>query len=347
MCSVQMKDLINHDYLVLKIRPGEPKAEVLHIMAHKLRGGIHISHIASSDVTSVFHDDVRCFTVDCGKREPKRIRLEALLAILKEEDPDYSLRNANCWDYAKNTAKRLVKGCVEVRGISSAEKARLQSEHDNLEANLTFRHIQNVAKSLIRNASSRASVSNSSRLLNPSRAAELSSLPTSLDSFKISDFTRLLSPSTTKELSSLPAAQNSSGVSNFSGILNSSRAEELSSLPRAQNSSRVSNSARLVDCSPEVEELSPPPRTRNSSEVLDIRRSVDLAFSPTDATASNSAGIVNSPRAAEFSSSLSAPTAPLASSGKLCLQIVFLLLCLIINNIGLGPWASSLIGGSN
>lgn len=337
MCFVQMKDLINHDYLVLNIRPGEPKAELLHIMAHKLRGGIHITHIPSSDIASVFHEGVRCFTVDCGKREKKRIRLETLLAILKEEDPDYSLRNANCWDYAKNSAKRLVKGCVEVRGISSAERARLQTEHDNLEANLAFRHIQNVAKSLLRNVSSEArdssGISTSSVLQNSSRAVELSPLPTARNSFRVSNSLGLLDrlPQVV-ELSSDPIASTAPTAPNSARVLSFSRAMKLDSSQTALSVSRDSNS---------------------SSEVLNSPRSVDLLFSPADPTAlnssraSNSSGIVDSSRAAEISSSLAAPTAPLASSAKLCLQIAFLMFCLIINNLGLGPWASSLLGGSN
>lgn len=347
----QMKDLINHDYLVLELRPGAPTAEVMHIMAHKLRGGIHITHIPSSDVTSVFHDGVRCFTVACRK---KRIRLEALVAILKEEDPDYSLRNANCWDYAKNTAKRLVKGCVEVPGISSAEKARLQAEHDNLEANLTFHHFQNVAKSLLRNVAR-----NSSRVSTPAVPLELPSVPRARNSLRIWDSSEGLMDRLPQalELSSLPRARNSLRVSDSSKALMdlSPQTLELSSTPMTLNAFKVSNpSEGLMDRTPQVQELSSSPADRsNSSEVLNPSRSVDLLFSePANPTRLNSFSASNSsgglPRAApELSSSLVAPPANLASTGRLCLQIVFLVLCLVINNLGLGPWASTLLGASN
>ena len=281
-----MKDLINHDYLVLKIQPGEPNAEALHIMAHKLRGGIHVTHIPSTDLASVFHEGVRCFTIDCDRGERKRIRLWAIIALLKVEDPDYSLRNANCWDYAKNTAKRLVKACVEVGSISAAEKARLQNEHDHLEANLAFRHMHNIAKSLLRRISA--------------------------------------------------GAQNPSRVSNSSRALDSTRTLSLLSAPLADSAAsdlaRVLNSARLLDSSPAVELSSPPPPT------LDLSGAANVSELPT------SPALLNSPRAMELSSPPA--IAPSPNSGKIFLQIVFLLLWLIINNLGLGPWAIGLLGST-
>ncbi|XP_024397826.2 uncharacterized protein [Physcomitrium patens] len=306
-----VKDLINHDYLILVIEAGEPSAEALYIKAHKLGGdkaGIHITHVPSSVIDAVLHEGVRCFTIDCDRGEKKRMQLEALLAILKKENPNYSLINANCWDYAKNTAKSLVRGCVEVNSISAAEKSRLQKEHDNLEAQLAFRHIHNTATSLIRRvASSRistsSSVRDSARVLSSSRALEL-----------VLPLTSLASPDSDQELRS-----NSSVILESSRVLSSSRAVE--------SFSHVSSPGGLAApaLSPrEILDLSSPTildssRVLNSSEALDSSKPVEL---------------------------LAASTAPppVVSSGKLWFQIFFLIFWLIIDWLGLRPWAIRVLG---
>lgn len=120
-----MKDLINYDYFVFNIWLGELKVELFYIMVYKFWGGIYIIYILSSDIVSVFYEGVCCFIVDCGKCEKKCIWFEIFFVIFKEEDFDYSLCNVNCWDYVKNLVKWLVKGCVEVCGISLVERVRL------------------------------------------------------------------------------------------------------------------------------------------------------------------------------------------------------------------------------
>ncbi|KAG0616172.1 hypothetical protein M758_5G095600 [Ceratodon purpureus] len=416
----QMKDLINHDYLILKLQPGEPNTEPLHIMAHKLRGGIHITHIPSSDISTIFHEGVRCFTVDCHKGEPKRIRLWELIAMLKLEDPDYSLRNANCWDYAKNTAKRLVRGCAQVGNISASEKTRLQKEHDTLEANLAVRHMHNIAKSLLRRISSGSRASNPSSLApklssslstpsaldsvsNPSRASNLASLPSTsaasdhLVSNPSSLASKIASLSTPSALdlvsnpsslasklssslstpSALDLVSNSSSlasklaspstsaasdylVSNPSSLASkiatlstpaaidlvsnpSSLASKLASplsIPAALD--LVSNSARFLDSEPAAGLSSTQAADRVLSEVL---RSDQL--------------VMNSPTVQEISSARDQPATsyardhqaaasagPVVGTGRICLQIVFLVFWLILNHVGLGPWAWSLLGST-
>lgn len=145
------RGLINHDYLLLVLRPGGPNAKPVCIKAHKSRDsgfeGIYIDHIL--DVPSSDNEYVRLFTVDCGNA---RIRMGDIFNILTKESADYHLIHSNCWIYAFRTAKRLLQACIKTPGISSAEKARLQTEHDNLGGIILLRHLQNVAKSTFRKA---------------------------------------------------------------------------------------------------------------------------------------------------------------------------------------------------
>ena len=272
--------------------------------------------------------------------------------MLKLEDPDYSLRNANCWDYAKNTAKRLVRGCAQVGNISASEKTRLQKEHDTLEANLAVRHMHNIAKSLIRRISSGSRASNP-----PSLAPKLSSslsTPSALDSVS--------NPSRASNLASLPSTSAASDhlVSNPSSLASkfaslstpaaldlvsnpSSLASKLASplsIPAALD--LVSNSARFLDSEPAAELSSTQAADLVLSEVL---RSDQL--------------VMNSPTVQEISSARDQPATsyardhqaaasagPVMGTGRICLQIVFLVFWLILNHVGLGPWAWSLLGST-
>ncbi|KAG0577164.1 hypothetical protein KC19_5G135700 [Ceratodon purpureus] len=413
----QMKDLINHDYLILKLQPGEPNTEPLHIMAHKLRGGIHITHIPSSDISTIFHEGVRCFTVDCHRGEPKRIRLWELIAMLKLEDPDYSLRNANCWDYAKNTAKRLVRGCAQVGNISASEKTRLQKEHDTLEANLAVRHMHNIAKSLIRRISSGSRASNPSSLApklssslstpsaldsvsNPSRASNLASLPSTsaasdhlvsnpsslaskiaslstpaaLDSVSNSSSlaSKLASPSTpaASDLVSNPSSLASKFaslstlaaldlVSNPSSLASkfaspstpaaldsvsnsSSLASKLASPSTAAALDLVSNSARFLDSEPAAEVSSTQAADLVLSEVLRSDQLVMNSSTVQEISSARDQPAINHARDHQAAAS----AGPVMGTGRICLQIVFLVFWLILNHLGLGPWAWSLLGST-
>jgi hypothetical protein len=142
-----MKQLINHDYLVLEIRPGDTRMDRFFIVAQKLSGknpGIHISRVVLEEKASVLHDGVLHYSILCDKKIP----LKTLVDILKEGDPDYNLRDANCWDYATAATKRVVKECAHLPGTSEEEKTRLEKEHDDLEANLTSKTIISTLKLL-------------------------------------------------------------------------------------------------------------------------------------------------------------------------------------------------------
>lgn len=144
-----MSSLINHDYLILELHSGVPSAGTIYIKAEKAsapKPGIHINAIPAVSITDVLHRGVKLLTVDCGN---KPIGMTELLAVLKKEDPDYSLRNANCWDYALATTKHLLKRCVEVPGLSAQEKDRLLRVHDSLEANLSRKHIRNTVRNVM------------------------------------------------------------------------------------------------------------------------------------------------------------------------------------------------------
>ncbi|KAG0601170.1 hypothetical protein M758_11G089500 [Ceratodon purpureus] len=158
----EMRNLINHDYLVLELQRGGSSSEMLYILAQKLGrmsstsssnstggAGIHITSIPVNSLREILHDGVKVHSVDCGK---KFIPLDKLNSILQKEDPNYSLRNNNCWDYALATTKWLVMECIRAEGTDRDEKDRLQQELDNLEANLNAKQMFNTAKILFERA---------------------------------------------------------------------------------------------------------------------------------------------------------------------------------------------------
>ncbi|KAG0556980.1 hypothetical protein KC19_11G092700 [Ceratodon purpureus] len=158
----EMRNLINHDYLVLELQRGGSSSEMLYILAQKLGrmsstsssnstggAGIHITSIPVNSLREILHDGVKVHSVDCGK---KFIPLDKLNSILQKEDPNYSLRNNNCWDYALATTKWLVMECIRAEGTDRDEKDRLQQELDNLEANLNAKQMFSTAKILFERA---------------------------------------------------------------------------------------------------------------------------------------------------------------------------------------------------
>lgn len=148
-----MRALINHDYLVVEVQPGETDAGSLYILAHKLgkgtgsssnsKAGIHISLIPADEVSDNLHTGVQVYTVRCGNL---RIPFKKVTQVLKEADPHYSLRDNNCWDYATATTKRLLQECIHAEGISAGEKARLQKELNDFESNLNSRQMMSTFK---------------------------------------------------------------------------------------------------------------------------------------------------------------------------------------------------------
>jgi hypothetical protein len=130
-----VKHLINHDYLVLEIRPGDTREDRFFISAQKQNGekpGIHIASVKLEEKASVLHEGVLHYSINCNKKIP----LKTLIEILKEGDAHYNLRDANCWDYATAATKRVLKECAHLPGTSEEEKIRLEKEHYDLEANL-------------------------------------------------------------------------------------------------------------------------------------------------------------------------------------------------------------------
>jgi hypothetical protein len=153
MTQMKERGVINHDYLVLELQPGDPSSKKFYILAEKLvaggklgKAGIYISYKTADEAGFLLNDKTKLYDIKCGQKH--FIPLDSILAILKEVNPDYSLRNANCWDYATKTTKWLAMKCAEVYGISAEEKARFISEHDNLEVNLNNKKMQNVAKTV-------------------------------------------------------------------------------------------------------------------------------------------------------------------------------------------------------
>lgn len=137
--------------MVLEIQPGDSKQPIFYVVAQKLSGekpGIHISPVSLEKKEEVLHKGVLHYLIDCHTKIP----LKSLLEILKEGSPHYSLRNANCWDYATATTKRLLQECAHMSGISTTEVIRLEKEYNDLEAHLTSRSIRSTFKFLLEKA---------------------------------------------------------------------------------------------------------------------------------------------------------------------------------------------------
>jgi hypothetical protein len=63
---------------------------------------------------------------ECGK-----IRMEDLLAILKEPSPDYNLMSNNCWSYADATFKQVIRKFSETPSLSPEMRSYLASFLNN------------------------------------------------------------------------------------------------------------------------------------------------------------------------------------------------------------------------
>lgn len=215
--------------------------------------------------------------------------------------------------------------------------------------------MQNVAKSLLRNLSTRARVSapspSPSRRLNSSEGL-LNRLP------QVVELLSVASPASSSLSKFIRASTSVAPLNSSEGLVNRlPQLVELISDALPANSIRASTSSeRFMNRSPQLEELSmdaePSSELLSSSsrlpQVVDLSTSSEVVDDFPRSVLSEprdlkSVVVTDSSRAAEVSS---APAPPLASTGKLCLQILFLLLCIIINSLGLGPWASSLLRGS-
>lgn len=143
--AVAAPSFINHDYLVLEVSYGD-KGERLFIRAEKSghppeKAGIILT------VDSRFQDtaeSVCLFTIECLGKE---MGLPEILAILADHSPEYSLRDQNCWQYTRRTARRLLHRCKELQGLSAEELTRLQVEEDSIETRIATGNIKRVVQS--------------------------------------------------------------------------------------------------------------------------------------------------------------------------------------------------------
>ena len=145
---MQMRGLINHDYLVLEVQSSSP-VETLYILAQKNSGkgtaGIYIQKAEPEDYDE---KNVVLLGIDCGGVPMKLDSLQTLL--LEADTPHYNLQDNNCWDYATKATKRLLNECIfKVSGGDEAKRARLQKALQYLEANLYSKNIINIWKRLV------------------------------------------------------------------------------------------------------------------------------------------------------------------------------------------------------
>lgn len=138
--------VVNHDFLVLELQPGNRKYDKFFILAEKLysgtnkRAGIFIKYQTAEEIQFYLTDKTVSHSIECGKQ----ILLEELLKILKSVDPDYCLRDTNCWDYAIRVEKKLLRVLADDPKTSEEEKARIRLERQNLEANLVTKGMKNL-----------------------------------------------------------------------------------------------------------------------------------------------------------------------------------------------------------
>ncbi|KAG0612881.1 hypothetical protein M758_6G059500 [Ceratodon purpureus] len=144
--EIQKRGLINHDFLVLEIQPGNG-GENFYILAEKLRRdeegrvGIFVTYRSKGDAPCWYNKDTKLYTVFCRM---KQIALNKLEKVLLSADPNYCLQGNNCWEYAMRTVQNLLLELAEDCKTSEAEiKTKLLEEYTNLEANLNDSNIKN------------------------------------------------------------------------------------------------------------------------------------------------------------------------------------------------------------
>lgn len=140
--AVAAPSFINHDYLVLEMRYGSTDKK-LFIRAEKSghppeKAGILLTVDANFEKSQ---QSVCLFTIPCGGKE---LGLSELLAILADHNPDYSLRDQNCWQYTRRSARRLLHQCKQQEGLSDAELTRLQVEEDTMETRIATGNLKRV-----------------------------------------------------------------------------------------------------------------------------------------------------------------------------------------------------------
>lgn len=136
--------ILNHDYLVLEMGYGADMGETMYIRAEKTKfeegdAGIIIAVDLDFERTE---GQALLITIQCLD---KRIGLRALQDILGEHNPDYTLRDQNCWKYARWTARRLLQECRQDRSNLSREEHRmLQVEEETMESRIARSHVRRM-----------------------------------------------------------------------------------------------------------------------------------------------------------------------------------------------------------
>jgi len=138
--AVASPSFINHDYLVVEVGYDTDK---LFIRAEKSghapeKTGILLTVDSDYEETQ---QSVCLFTIQCCAKE---LSLPEILAILADHNPDYSLRDQNCWQYTRRTARRLLHRCKQQQGLSGEELRRLQGEEDTMETRIVTSHLKQV-----------------------------------------------------------------------------------------------------------------------------------------------------------------------------------------------------------
>lgn len=139
--AVAAPSFINHDYLVVEVGYGNDKK--LFVRAEKSghppeKAGILLTVDSNYEETD---QSVCLFTIQCCEKE---LGLPEILAILTDHSPDYSLRDQNCWQYTRRTARRLLHRCKQQQGLSCEELGRLQVEEDTMETRIATGHLKRV-----------------------------------------------------------------------------------------------------------------------------------------------------------------------------------------------------------
>lgn len=143
--AVAGPSFINHDYLVLEVGYGHG-GDKLFIRAEKSghppeKAGIILTVDSKFEETQ---ESVRLFTIQCHGME---LGLPEILAILADHSLEYSLRDQNCWQYTRRTARRLLHQCKQQPDLSDEELRRLQAEEDTIESRIASCNLKRVVLS--------------------------------------------------------------------------------------------------------------------------------------------------------------------------------------------------------
>ena len=150
---MQKKRLINHDFLILKIQSGPRHGQPvdLYIFAEKVgkdeinKAGIYITKFEEDP--AVIDTKYALHSIDC---HPTCFgSLLKLVETLKQCSPDYNVVHSNCWDYAYETTKLLLKKCIQIskdRGGAEEDRQRLHEELKHFAANKVRNHGRNQGK---------------------------------------------------------------------------------------------------------------------------------------------------------------------------------------------------------